>query len=154
MIEPKMFLADFIFRQQENQVDNQKCQAGFRPLCNKVPKYLHIQLDLILTQLFQDAPNPTSSETNLEDDKTNEATDVIEDVSKSAFENMDEDTQTPIKRQKTVSFSENVEQEIEEATEGKSSLKSALQLLDEIDDEKGKCYIPSKSALQLLAEIL
>ena len=36
MIEPKMFLADFIFRQQENQVDNQKCQAGFRPLCNKV----------------------------------------------------------------------------------------------------------------------
>ena len=115
---------------------------------------MHIQLDLILTQLFQDAPNPTSSETNLEDDKTNEATDVIEDVSKSAFENMDEDTQTPIKRQKTVSFSENVEQEIEEATEGKSSLKSALQLLDEIDGEKGKCYIPSKSALQLLAEIL
>ena len=36
MKEPKMFLADFIFRQQENQVDNQKCQAGFRPLCNKV----------------------------------------------------------------------------------------------------------------------
>ena len=87
----------------------------------------------------------------MEDDKTNEAT---EDVSKSASENVDEDTQTPIKRQKTVSFSENVEQEIEEATEGKSSLKSALQLLDEIDDEKGKCYIPSKSALQLLAEIL
>ena len=114
---------------------------------------MHIQLDLILTWLFQDAPNPTSSETNLEDDKTNEATDVIEDVSKIAIENADEDTQIPIKRQKTVSFSENVEQEIE-ATEGKSSLKSALQLLDEIDDEKGKCYIPSKSALQLLAEIL
>ena len=115
---------------------------------------MHIQLDLILTWLFQDAPNHTFSETNLEDDKTNEATNVIEDVCKSAFENADEDTQTPIKRQKTVSFSENVEQEIEEATEGKSSLKSALQLLDEIDDEKGKCYIPSKSALQLLAEIL
>ena len=89
---------------------------------------MHTQLDLILTWLFQDAPHHTSSETNLEDDKTNEATDVIEDVSKSAFENMDEDTQTPIKRQKTVSFSENVEQEIEEATEGKSFLKSGLQL--------------------------
>ena len=90
----------------------------------------------------------------MEDDKTNEATDVIGDVARSASENVDEDPQTPIKRQKTVSFSENVEQEIEEATEGKSSLKSALQLLDEIDDEKGKCFIPSKSAIQLLAEIL
>ena len=28
---------DFIFRQQENLVDNKKCQAGFRPLCNKIP---------------------------------------------------------------------------------------------------------------------
>ena len=33
---PKMFSTDFIFRQQENLVDNQKCQAGFRPLCNKI----------------------------------------------------------------------------------------------------------------------
>ena len=32
----KMFSTDFIFRQQENLVDNQKCQAGFRPLCNKI----------------------------------------------------------------------------------------------------------------------
>ena len=34
----KLFLnlTDFIFRQQENLVDNQKCQAGFRPLCNKI----------------------------------------------------------------------------------------------------------------------
>ena len=31
-----MFSTDFIFRQQENFVDNQKCQAGFRPLCNKI----------------------------------------------------------------------------------------------------------------------
>ena len=30
-----MFSTDFIFRQQEN-LDNQKCQAGFRPLCNKI----------------------------------------------------------------------------------------------------------------------
>ena len=38
-IHPKMFSTDFIFRQQENLVDNQKCQAGFRPLCNKIPFY-------------------------------------------------------------------------------------------------------------------
>ena len=31
-----MFSTDFIFRQQENFVDNQKCQAGFRSLCNKI----------------------------------------------------------------------------------------------------------------------
>ena len=31
-----MFSTDFIFRQQENFVDNQKCQAGFRQLCNKI----------------------------------------------------------------------------------------------------------------------
>ena len=31
-----MFSTDFIFRQQENLVDNQKCLAGFRPLCNKI----------------------------------------------------------------------------------------------------------------------
>ena len=31
-----MFSTDFIFSQQENLVDNQKCQAGFRPLCNKI----------------------------------------------------------------------------------------------------------------------
>jgi hypothetical protein len=87
----------------------------------------------------------------LEDNKTNEATGEIEDVAKTASE---KDTQTPIKRKKTVSFSdEDLEQEIEEATQGKSSRKNALQLLDEID-EIGKCYIPSKSALQLLAEIL
>ena len=35
-----MFSTDFIFRQQENLVDNQKCQAGFRPLCNKI-LFLH-----------------------------------------------------------------------------------------------------------------
>ena len=31
-----MFLTDLVFRQQENLVDNQKCQAGFRKLCNKI----------------------------------------------------------------------------------------------------------------------
>ena len=31
-----MFSTDFIFRQQENLVGNQKCQAGFRSLCNKI----------------------------------------------------------------------------------------------------------------------
>ena len=33
-----MFSTDFIFRQQENLVYNQKYQAGFRPLCNKILK--------------------------------------------------------------------------------------------------------------------
>ena len=90
----------------------------------------------------------------MEDNKTNAATGIIEDVVKTASDNVDEDTKPSIKRQKTVSFSdETVEQEIEEATEGKSSLKSIIQLIDEIDDEKGKCCIPLKSALQLLAEL-
>ena len=31
-----MFSTDFILRLQENHVDNQKCQAEFRPLCNKI----------------------------------------------------------------------------------------------------------------------
>ena len=31
-----MFSTDFTFRHQENLVDSQKCQAGFRPLCNKI----------------------------------------------------------------------------------------------------------------------
>ena len=34
--DPKMFSTDFLFRHQENLADNQKCQAGFRPLCNKI----------------------------------------------------------------------------------------------------------------------
>ena len=37
---PKMFSTDFIFWQKENLVDNQKCQAGFRPLCNKIIQLL------------------------------------------------------------------------------------------------------------------
>ena len=31
-----MFSTDFIFRQQESLVDNQKCQAEFRQLYNKI----------------------------------------------------------------------------------------------------------------------
>ena len=34
-----MFSTDFIFRQQENLVDNQKSQAGYRPLRNKILFY-------------------------------------------------------------------------------------------------------------------
>ena len=30
-----MFSTDFIFRRQENLVDNQKCNAEFKPLCKK-----------------------------------------------------------------------------------------------------------------------
>ena len=40
-----MFSADFIFRQQEKLVDNQKCQAGFRPLCNKILFPLTVYFD-------------------------------------------------------------------------------------------------------------
>ena len=39
-----MFSTDFIFRQQENLVDNQKCQAGFRPLCNKILIYTQLKM--------------------------------------------------------------------------------------------------------------
>ena len=52
-----MFSTDFIFRQQENLVDNQKCQAGFRPLCNKIPlsnsllSYL-AQLQILVISLY------------------------------------------------------------------------------------------------------
>ena len=53
-----MFSTDFIFRQQENLVDNQKCQAGFRPLCNKILLFtayietLIMTLDFLRSQLF------------------------------------------------------------------------------------------------------
>ena len=111
-------------------------------------------MDLILTCSFQEAPNPTSSETNLEDDKTKAATDLIDDVAKTASENVDEDTKSGIKRgsdveEKQVEIKDIPDHKIEEVNEGKCSLMSALQLLDDIDS----CYIPSKSALQLLAEI-
>ena len=33
---PKLMSTDFIFIQQEIFVNNQNCQAGFRPLCNKI----------------------------------------------------------------------------------------------------------------------
>ena len=87
----------------------------------------------------------------MENDKTNAATD---DVAKPTSKNMDEDTQSAIKRgsnveQKQVEIKAIPDPKIEEVNEGKCSLTSALQLLDDIDS----CYIPSKSALQLLAEI-
>ena len=47
-----MFSTDFIFRQQENLVDNQKCQAGFRQLCNK------ILLSSEKTETVEDKINP------------------------------------------------------------------------------------------------
>ena len=50
-----MFSTDFIFRQQENLVDNQKCQAGFRLLCNKIllkSLYLDRRLGLLDRRLF------------------------------------------------------------------------------------------------------
>ena len=47
-----MFSTDFIFRQQENLVDNQKCQAGFRPLCNKILLLMYIYFIVICTYIF------------------------------------------------------------------------------------------------------
>ena len=46
-----MFSTDFIFRQQENLVDNQKCQAGFRPLCNKI-LYTYTYLSRAVSNLY------------------------------------------------------------------------------------------------------
>ena len=43
-----MFSTDFIFRQQENLVDNQKCQAGFRLLRNKIPFLILQEIQLLL----------------------------------------------------------------------------------------------------------
>merc|ERR1712008_50930 len=88
---------------------------------------------------LQDAPNHTSSETNLEDNKTNEETGVIENAAKTASENVDEDTQTPIKRQKTVSFSENVEQEqvIEEAIEDTPRLHQEISSYNDLNQQNG-----------------
>ena len=90
----------------------------------------------------------------MEDDKTNAATEIIDDVPKTTPENGNEDSQSAIKRgsdveQKQVEIKVIPDRKIEEVNEGKCSLISALQLLEEIDS----CYIPSKSALQLLAEI-
>ena len=92
----------------------------------------------------------------MDDTKTNAAIDILDDVAKTASENVNEDTQSSIKRgsdveQKEVEIKEIPDHKMEEVNEGKCSLISALQLLDDIDS--CVCYIPSKSALQLLAEI-
>ena len=44
----KLFSTDFIFRQQENLVDNEKCHAGFRLLCNKILMYYIEQFSFFL----------------------------------------------------------------------------------------------------------
>ena len=48
-----MFSTDFIFRQQENLVDNQKCKAGFRPLCKKNTIEHKVTFLRLLTCLFR-----------------------------------------------------------------------------------------------------
>ena len=42
-----MFSTDFIFRQQENLVDNQKCHAGFRLLCKLVLAFVPLTFCII-----------------------------------------------------------------------------------------------------------
>ena len=69
-----MFSTDFVFRQQENLVDNQKCEAGFRPLCNKIllsknssikkirvhylANHVHIYVSLVLPQVHGEVFSP------------------------------------------------------------------------------------------------
>ena len=53
-----MFSTDFIFRQQENLIDNQKCQAGFRPLCNKIL--------LLLLKLSEDHVRTAATKNNFQ----------------------------------------------------------------------------------------
>ena len=47
-----MFSTDFIFRQQENLVDNQKYQAGFRPLCNEILLLKENSVIIVSSQKF------------------------------------------------------------------------------------------------------
>ena len=50
-----MFSTDFIFRQQENLVDNQKSQAGYTPLRNKIQLLeLGIRKSRLIFKLFPD----------------------------------------------------------------------------------------------------
>ena len=48
-----MFSTDFIFRQQENLVDNQKSQAGYRPLRNKILLLNRIRKELSYKSVFK-----------------------------------------------------------------------------------------------------
>ena len=60
-----MFSTDFIFRQQENLVDNQKCQAGFRPLYNKI-----LIKEEEADPKLKDSNNKTAYELALENDRS------------------------------------------------------------------------------------
>ena len=58
-----MFSTDFIVRQQENLVDNQICQAGFRPLYIKILKLLcNINCTGLWLNNLQDSKNATQLE--------------------------------------------------------------------------------------------
>ena len=56
-----MFSTDFIFRQQETLVDNQKCQARFRPLCNKILLPALTTFAIFITQLKTSSLGPNFS---------------------------------------------------------------------------------------------
>ena len=58
-----MFSTDSIFRKKENLVDNQKCQAGFRPLCNKILILIKKNLDFRFGDLVRDMWSPSTSKT-------------------------------------------------------------------------------------------
>ena len=46
-----MFSTDFIFRQQENLFDNQKCQARFRPLFNKILMLFFLKITDLMVEM-------------------------------------------------------------------------------------------------------
>ena len=92
-----------------------------------------------------------STKSDLDQLKDESHEDIIRDDDEKVEEEEDEDQEEEERKLELEVARTDVGNE---ETEGKTSiLKSALQLLDEIDSEIGKCYIPSKSALQLLAEI-
>ena len=55
-----MFSTDFIFRQQEHLVDNQICQAGFMPLCNKILIGPYLRVHIIYHNWFRNKAKNTN----------------------------------------------------------------------------------------------
>ena len=55
---PRKFWTDFIFSQHENLVDNQKCQAEFRPLCHKIILYYVCRSKSLSESFILAATNP------------------------------------------------------------------------------------------------
>ena len=123
----------------------------------------------VKSELDEDSQVEEASELPTEKVEEDGASEKSQESTKSDLDQLKDESHEDIIRDDDEKVEEDEDQEEEERkfelevartdvgneeTEGKTSiLKSALQLLDEIDAEIGKCFIPSKSALQLLAEI-